>query len=79
MLIKLAQTVSIHLGHFCKKLCHRELPKIAQSCHTGRPPVPVVEYVFWDKIKVDRNDFLPGGTAINPDFDSIVTSSKIGR
>ena len=24
-----------HLGYFCKKLCHRELSKVAQPGHTG--------------------------------------------
>ena len=32
---KTAQTVNIHLGYFCKKICHQELSKIAQSGHTG--------------------------------------------
>ena len=32
---KTAQKVEIHLGCFCKKICHQELSKIAQSGHTG--------------------------------------------
>ena len=30
---KTAQQVNIHLGFFCKKICHQELLKIAQSGH----------------------------------------------
>ena len=28
--------VAVGFGYFCKKICHLNLPKIAQSCHTGR-------------------------------------------
>ena len=31
-----APKVNIHLGYFCKKICHQELPKIAISGHTDR-------------------------------------------
>ena len=33
---KIAQKVNIHLGYFCKKICHQELSKIAQFGHTAR-------------------------------------------
>ena len=32
---KTAQRVHIHLGNFCKKICHLELIKIAQSGHAA--------------------------------------------
>ena len=28
--------VAVGFGYFCNKICHLNLPKIAQSCHTGR-------------------------------------------
>ena len=31
---KTPQKVNIYLGYFCKKVCHQELSKIAQSRHT---------------------------------------------
>ena len=32
---KTAPKVYLNLGYFCKKICHRELSKIAQSGHTA--------------------------------------------
>ena len=32
---KTAQKANIRLGYFCKKNCHQELSKIAQSGHTA--------------------------------------------
>ena len=31
---KTAQAARIHLDYLCKKICHRELSKIAKSGHT---------------------------------------------
>ena len=47
---KTAQTVSKHLGYFCKKNCHQELSKIAQSAYTAQvglcfQPYLVLQYL----------------------------------
>ena len=36
MFFKIAQNINKHLGNLCKKICHRELSKIAPSGHTGQ-------------------------------------------
>ena len=35
MLFATAQIVTNHLSYFCNKICCQEIPKIAQSGHTG--------------------------------------------
>ena len=38
--------VTKYLGYFCKKFCHQELSKIAQSGHTGETYLGKILQIF---------------------------------
>ena len=41
------QNVTKHLGYFCYKICYLEIPKIAQSGHTGLSIAPIFLVDTW--------------------------------